>query len=92
MRVVAAGKNMVCTGEANRQIYGARIEIHGVVKKLFQINAWRLRDVRSTIAERFVSAVQSFGKIWDRAAQMAQHPADIRKSLYDSAEDQPGGG
>ena len=71
MRIVAARQDVIDAGEGDRQVEGARVEIHGVIVELLEVFAGVARDVGAAIVEGFEAAIQSFGEIRDRAAQVA---------------------
>src|SRR5579864_951505 len=92
MRIVAAGKNLAGSCKLDGQLNGARIEVDGIKVELLQIAAGPPLDILATIRKGFKTAVQPLRQIWDRTAQMAQHPADSREALRHAAEDQAGRG
>src|SRR6185437_1301104 len=92
VRVVAAGEDLACAAEADSKLERAGIEVHGIEIKLFEIRAGRARDVFAAFGKGFKTAVEAFSQVWNGAAEMAEHPLDIGKSLRHAAEDEAGGG
>ena len=78
MRIVAAGDDVVDAGEIDGELDRLRIEVDGVVVELLEVRAGRPRDVGAALAEGFEAAVEPFGKIRDRAAEMARAPSVMR--------------
>ncbi len=92
VRVVATGKDLAGAGEADGQLERAWIEVDGIEVKLFEVGAGRARDVFAAVGKGFITAVEAFGQVRDSAAEMAEHPLDVGKSLRHAAEDEAGGG
>src|SRR5450759_2893189 len=90
--VVAAGDDVVDAGEIDGELAGLRAEVDGVEVELLEIAAGWARDVGAALAEGFKSAVETLGKIRDRAAEVAEGPLNAREAFGDSAEDEFGGG
>ena len=55
-----------------------------------EVRRRRLVDVGAAFLERAEAAIEPLGQIRDRAAEMAERPADLRIALHDAAEDQLG--
>src|SRR5436309_13582514 len=88
VRIVASGKNMVCSGESNGQLNRARIEVHRIEIEAFEVFAGWLCDVLAAVLKSLVSSIEPFCQIRNGAAQMSQHPADSGKALSHAAENQ----
>src|ERR1041385_5572227 len=92
VRIVAAGKNLAGAGKAYGQFQSARIEVHGIEVKLFEIGTWRPRYVFAAVGKGFITTVKPLGQIWNSAAQVSKHPLDVGKALSYAAKNQAGGG
>src|SRR5262245_54375908 len=81
---------MVGAGKGDGKLNRSRIEVHGVEIEFLQIRRWWTGDVLAAFGKSFVASVEPLAKIRNGAAEMAQHPADARKSFGDAAEHQAG--
>src|SRR5947209_6862717 len=69
MRVVAAGEDMIGSGEVDRQLQRAHIEVHRVVVELAKIFAGRLVDIGAAFFEGMKSAIEPLDKVRNRPAK-----------------------
>src|SRR5579863_2817692 len=92
MRVVAAGEDVAGARELDGELERVRVEVHRVVIKLLQVIAGRAVDIRATFAKGVEAAVEALGEIRNRAAQMAEHPANPWEFFRDAGEDEFCGG
>src|SRR6266853_1762584 len=83
--IVAAGEDLAGAGEADGQLERARIEVNRIVEKLFEIRAWRARDVGATVSKGLIAAVKPLRQVRNGAAEMAEHPFDVGKSFRHAA-------
>ena len=88
MRIVAAGEHVVGAGEVDCELQCALIEVHRVVVELLQVRARFLLNIHAAVLERVEAAVEPLGEIRNRAAQMAERPANLRKPLGHAGEDE----
>src|SRR6185503_3791042 len=85
--IVAAGENAVRARELDRELQRALREVHRVVPEVpLQVRGGRFIDLCAAFLERAEAAVQPFGEIGNRAAEVAEHPADPRVTLHHAAE------
>src|SRR5258706_8822413 len=92
MWIVASGEDVIGAGEVDRELQRALVEVDRVVVELLQVAARRALDLRAAVLERMETAVETFGQIRDRAAQVAERPADVRVALRHAGEGERGGG
>src|SRR5678815_626734 len=88
MRVVAASEDAVGTRKRDGETERVRIEVHRVVIPPPQVIARRPIDVATTILERVKAAIEPFGHVGHRAAQVREDPLDVREPLPNPAEDE----
>src|SRR5438128_9371827 len=92
MRVVTAGEDVIGSGEVDRQLQRAHIEVHGVVVELAKIFARRLVDVGAAFFEGMKSAIEPLDKVRNRATKVAENPFDAREAPHRAAEYEAGCG
>src|SRR5581483_6131078 len=92
MRIVAAREDVVRSGELDGKPERVHVEVDRVEVEVAQICARRAIDVAPAVLEREKAAIQPLGEIGNRAAEVAERPADSRKPLEDSGKDQRRGG
>lgn len=93
MGVVGAGEDVGGAGEVDGEADGARVEVHRVVVELLaQIGRRRARDMDAAVGEGAPAAVEPLRQIRNRAAQVSEHPANLREALDHAAEDESGSG
>jgi hypothetical protein len=79
-------------GELEHQAYCGGIEVHSVMEEvLHEVVAGRPIDVAAALGDGVESAVESFGKVGNGAAEMAEHPVDSGKSVDHATEHELGG-